>query len=324
MKKNFQDKLTSYQNTINTGNKGKSVWENHPAFAGSFNSFITVNVAINSQAALQEQALTGITIDKSEKKLSLALFLLNVSGAIQAYARKKNDNSLYDSMNFVESKTTRMGDAKFLTTAQFVHDTAQKIIPDLTPFGISDQVLNSYQQEIDSYTLNYSTAPKEAKENRKNLTNVVLPDLFKQADTIVRDELLKLVIQFSATNPEFVNNFIASTFIGTSGTFHTRLRVHADVTTDSSSSPAPAAKATVTIEGTTLTGITDDKGNCTISKVPVDKKGKSTYNVIITWNGQSLPFPATDFQRGKSTTIKAEFQPQFDVPASKPMKKQTA
>jgi hypothetical protein len=250
------------------------------------------------------------------KKESLASLLLNVSGAVQAYATTTKNNELFKKMKFTKSGLRRMRDTDISANADLVAHTATGLGVVLLPFGITAAVITTLENAAKDYNENYLTKPEGAIRNRKNITNNELPVLFKQADMVVKNVLLKLVLQFNATEPGFVNKFIYATYIGTRGIRHTRLSVSATETINSDSGNAivkPLKNALVVIENTGLSGNTDVKGKITITRVP-----ETATSVSITYNGVTQNSKVI-FKRGKATHVTVSFEGTFVLPEERPV-----
>ncbi|MBK7855357.1 MAG: hypothetical protein IPJ79_11020 [Bacteroidetes bacterium] len=95
MTKSQENKSTRNYNVIDVANEYPLVWENLPAFKTGMESFISINAAIDSQAAIQKQNITGIAIDKELKKEQLVKLMLIVSGEHRLMqGRKKTTNCI--------------------------------------------------------------------------------------------------------------------------------------------------------------------------------------------------------------------------------------
>lgn len=314
MTKSQENKSTRNYNVIDVANEYPLVWENLPAFKTGMESFISINAAIDSQAAIQKQNITGIAIDKELKKEQLVKLMLIVSGGAQAYARQEKNNELYKKMSFTNSKLMRERDTKIKGAADLIAETAETLAVALVPFGITAAMVDALKALAEDYQRNFLSKPETAIKNRKTITEKTLPQLFLDADTILKDQLLKLVVQFNAVNPDFVSKFIYATFIGTAGARHTRLSVLVNQVLESDAVERiikPIENALVVIEDTGLSGNTNEKGKLTITKVP-----EKATTVKVTYNNTTVE-KKVKFERGKATRLTVDFEEVFVVPEAK-------
>lgn len=313
MTKTQENKSTRNYKVIDVAEENKSLWETLPAFKLGMESFESVNAAIDGQAAIQKQNITGIAVDKELKKEQLIKLMLIVSGGVQAYARQEKNNELFKKMAFTKSKLMRERDTKIKGLSDLIADTATTFAVALIPFGITAAIVTSLKTLATDYQRNFLTKPEVAIDNRKEITNETLPQLFLEADTILKDQLLKMVVQFNETNPEFVQKFIYATYIGTAGVRHTRLSI---TVTEAFESDAvepivkPVTNALVVIEDAGFSGNTNEKGKLTISKVPE----KATL-VKVTYNNETIE-KKVKFVKGKATKLEVEFAGVYNVPVA--------
>lgn len=311
MTKSQENKSTRNYKVIDVANEYPTVWDRLPAFKTGMEKFISINAAIDSQAAIQKQNITGIAIDKELKKEQLVKLMLIVSGGVQAYARQEKNNELYIKMAFTKSKLMRARDTDIKGGADLIAETATALAVALVPFGITAAMVDALKVLAEDYQRNFLSKPETAINNRKTITEKTLPQLFLEGDTLLKDQLLKLVVQFNAENPEFVSKFIYATFIGTAGVRHTRLSILVNLILESDVTEniiKPIENALVLIEDTGLSGNTNEKGKLTISKVP-----EKATTVKVIYNNTTIE-KKVKFERGKATRLTVSFEGEFNVP----------
>ncbi|MBK7855358.1 MAG: hypothetical protein IPJ79_11025 [Bacteroidetes bacterium] len=217
-------------------------------------------------------------------------------------------------MSFTNSKLMRERDTKIKGAADLIAETAETLAVALVPFGITAAMVDALKALAEDYQRNFLSKPETAIKNRKTITEKTLPQLFLDADTILKDQLLKLVVQFNAVNPDFVSKFIYATFIGTAGARHTRLSVLVNQVLESDAVERiikPIENALVVIEDTGLSGNTNEKGKLTITKVP-----EKATTVKVTYNNTTVE-KKVKFERGKATRLTVDFEEVFVVPEAK-------
>ena len=185
-----------------------------------------------------------------------------------------------------------------------IHDTAKKIpIANVTPFGLSDAVILSLSTSIAQYKED-APATRTVITNKTALTEQVAT-LVDEGNTIVRKQLLKVSRQLKTTEPVFYTGLVASAKLMRNNT-HAKVRI-----TALEEDLNYVENAQVTISGTNMTGMTDAKGGCTLTKVPKGMREVSVTKAnYITWNAN------INFQNGHSITRKVIMnKTNFDVPA---------
>lgn len=316
MEKHLEDKSTAYHNILGAAEENKAIWSSQVEFKSGIDELKLVSGSIDAQSTLQKQDITGIAMDKGDNKTSLIALILVVSGAIQAYASKNRNNELFKKNAYTKSNLTKKRDTEMSGIADLVAATATELGAVLLPFGITAADIAGLESAAKNYRDNFLTKPENAIKDRKTITNKTLPELFEQGDAIVKNILLKLIVQFNMVSPTFVQKFIYNCYIGTKGVRHTRLAILVTQTIKSDSSApitTPVQNALVVIEDTGLSGNTDAKGKLTITRVP-----EKATKVQVTFNGITKT-STVEFKRGKATRLDVEFDGAFVMPEAQPV-----
>lgn len=299
------DALNDFKNYCNDHS---IVWSLMVAFANAFTALGVKLQSILSTDSQQEKNYTGVTTAKSDMKSMMANNAITVAAAIQAYASTNKMPDLFKEMQISYTQIFRTPNATAISKAQAVLDTANRItVAVLKPFGISPTVVQSLGDIIQSYTNSGSSSTNKVKVDKKKYTRN-LDTLIKEANTIMRKQMLKMGTQFKTTNPDFYNGMIDSARVS-NAVVHTKLKI--TITGDVMGAILPVAGCLVQIDGTDLKGTTNAKGYCMISSVP-----DGIQNVtIIKKDYTTMNLEALAFVRGKSTTQAVELTPAFNVPA---------
>jgi hypothetical protein len=130
--------------------------------------------------------------------------------------------------------------------------------------------------------------------------------LVKEANTIMRKQLLKMAKSFKKTHADFYSGLVDSARVRTHSV-HSKIRITAVNGEDGYA----IEDLLVEIFETDLKGLTNAAGKRTLSPVPEGKR-----DVILTKKGvfKQLVLKGINFQRGKSITRKVEMDMQYNVP----------
>lgn len=306
MKKTLKSQVDTFTAFEKFCNDNQSIWNGTVAFGDGVTALGVKTQSIISTESQQEENNKGITRTKSERKMDMANEAVAVAHALQAYAISVEDSTLYELMSVVYSTIMKSKDSAAIASCELVYDTAHGLAPAaILPFGISAAVLTTLQQTITEFK---GTAPatRNVVTHKTVLTNNCM-ELVSEANTIMRDQLLKLGRQFKKTHPDFYEGLVANAkVIYTSVHAKIRIKLFDDVTSK------PLANAQVTVSGTELMGTSNAKGECTVNRVPAGKREVSIS--LEKYIGMTLTI---NFQRGHSVTRTVEMAPAFDIPALK-------
>lgn len=304
MKKNLKMYYDTFRAVQNYCNQHNVVWQFLLAFVNAFAAFGVKIQSIETTEAQQEEDNKGVTRTKAEKKQALANEATAVAQALQAFARQTGNNELYSLMDIPYSEITRAKASEAISKGELIVSTLGNYpMEELEPYGISDAVKETLVQAIDSFR---SAAPTTRNViTRKTVLTNNCEQLVKEANTIMRIELLKIARQLKKTNPDFYQGLVANAKL-INHTVHAKIRLKA--TDDATGMPIVGGE--VTIEGTALTGTFNERGECTITLVPAGKR-----NVTISHpNYDNKVLPQVNFQRGHSITKAITLIPQYDIP----------
>jgi len=297
------DALTAFENYCM---ENQSVWAFLIAFVNSVTALGVKIQSIFTTESQQEENNKGVTRTKQQKKQDMANEAVAVSQGLQAYAISISDMELFELMSRPYSHIMKSKDSPAIASCQLVRDTAIALPAEaIEPFGISEAVLNTLSQSITDFK-DAAPTTRNVIAHKTVLTNNCA-QLVNEGNMIMRKQLLKIGRQFKKTNPDFYAGLVANAKVG-SHAVHAKIRIklYDDVTS------APLANATVSISGTELSGMTNSKGACTITRVP---QGQRTVSIVLS---NYIPMELEiNFQRGHSATRTVQLSPAFDIPAVK-------
>lgn len=307
MKKTLKMYYDAFRAVQNYCNQHNTVWQFLLAFVNAFAAFGVKIQSIETTEAQQEEDNKGVTRTKAEKKQDLANEATAIAQALQAFARKTGNNELYSLMEISYSEIMRAKASEAISKGELIVSTLGEYpMEELEPYGISDAVKETLVQAIDSFR---SAAPTTRNIiTRKTVLTDNLEQLVKEANSIMRIELIKIARQLKKTNPDFYAGLVANAKL-INHTVHAKIRLKA---TDEATG-MPVTGGLVTIEGTSLTGIFNDRGECTITLVPAGKRDVTISHA----NFETMVLPQVNFQRGHSITKPVALIPQYDIPPVK-------
>lgn len=289
-------KLNMFRATEKHVDDNAAIIASNSAFQTAFNKFKANKIAITNTAQLKGVALTGITADKMSSKLTLCQLAADIVGVIYAYASTNSNNTLKQEMNISVSKLLRTRDSELAPRCQNIHDKVTANLAALTDYGITAALLTNLQTAINNYSAE-TPKPRTALSGRKT-ANANLAALFKENDTILKDQLDKLAELFKTDNPDFVKTYESNRIIVDSAKTTTQLK---GVVTNKSDN-TPIKGATVTIVETGANAITNSKGEYSIKPAPIGE-----FTVRVTANGfQDLEMDEIGIKLGDTNILNLE------------------
>ncbi|MDR0604287.1 MAG: hypothetical protein LBG80_08315 [Bacteroidales bacterium] len=165
----------------------------------------TLNRVLTSiRETAQQQAKVSIGGYSAEKQKTLEEVIagsVKIANAMYVIAFDKNDKVLLSSMSINKSMFYHGHANDALTLATNIITEAKKYTSELREYGIEDNDFIQLDEAISNYK-NFINRPQIAKEERA-LHTKNLKELFSEADSILYDQLDKLIVLFKTTSPDF-------------------------------------------------------------------------------------------------------------------------
>jgi len=300
MEKKLQQSVDSFNAFTKFSRENELVWISVTAYGIALTALELKVKSIIVTESQQEENNKGVTRTKDEQKSEMANEAIGVAQALQGYAISIGDNDLFDLMSTSYTNIYRVKNSEAIAAAQRVFDTASALpIASLQPFGISATVLTTLKTSIENF-IAVAPSTRNVKAHRLVLTKN-LTQLVKEANTLMRKNLLKIARQFKKTNPDFYAGLVGNAKV-IRHTLHARLRL--TVTDAKTKNVLPGAL--IEIEGTELKGMTDMKGKCTVTLVPAGMQTitvkKTGYEVYV--------MKDVEFKKGKAVTAAIAMEPE--------------
>ena len=172
-----------------------------PALQTAFNTFKEVIAAIANTEQLTTVNLSGIAVDKSNAKLTLAQIAADIAALIAAYAAATGNPTLEAEVAYPVYKLKRTRDEQLAPVCQVIHDRAVEHKTALIDYGLKEATTAALQAAITDYAAK-TPNPRTAVGNRKTQT-AQRRELFRRGDEILKKQLDKLVQTLRTAEPDF-------------------------------------------------------------------------------------------------------------------------
>ena len=205
MEKVQENKMSMYLAVHKVVNSYVEAWKDLLAFQNLINEYDGVLNNIKAFRLVQEKKITGLTKNKRDARSNAVKKCLAVAGAFYSYAVFIGDNDLADRVSYSMYDFNRCRDTIVRDRLELVHNTVQEYIEDMPDYGVTQEDLD----ELEALTEKYAETcedPRHAITDRSRATKQ-LKDLFKNADSILKMRLDKMIVQFKENRPDFWQHF---------------------------------------------------------------------------------------------------------------------
>jgi hypothetical protein len=274
MNSSQEAKLSMYNAVITYCDANTATVATVPAFQTAYTNFKNNFGAIIEVASLEAQVITGITMDKSQMRKDLAQKASDIAAAVYAYAITQNDNTLKEQVNFSVSDLLRLKDEILGPTCSNIANAADTNIANLAGYGITAAVLTDFADMTQAF-MNLVAAPRNAVTQRATYSSE-LKELFKTGDSILKDQMDKIALQFKTTNPEFYTTYKNNRIILDAGTSPTQ----AEGIITQNGTETTLSGVSIQVVGQSYNATSNGSGEYKL-KIPVP----GTYNIQFTKSG---------------------------------------
>ncbi|MEP7167801.1 MAG: carboxypeptidase-like regulatory domain-containing protein [Bacteroidota bacterium] len=294
----------------------KPLWQGLLLYSNGMAALDLKIQAIYATDAQQEENNKGVTRTKKQVKTDMSNVASSTAACLQAFASVNNDQNLYSQMQIEFSDIMKAKDGKAIGKCDLILEKALALpLDQIELVGISQLVLDTLDQSIKDYKA-VASSTGTVRTNKKGLTSN-LTTLTGEANKIMRTQLLKMGKQWKISHPDFYNGMVDSAKV-IHVNIHTKARI--SVKDENDMAVENASIVITSADGRKLTGKTNAKGNCTISRVP---EGSASMTISKP-DFSEKTLDGLNFLRGKSLTRAITLLPEFDVPAVKEQKKKVS
>jgi hypothetical protein len=194
-----------YLGTQGVCDNHNAVWSGTPAVVSAKTMFDDTIDLISKVRQTQEKETKGVTEDKGQAKEAAIVKAVSVSAATFAYASVTNNNTLKEQVNYSPTELRRSRDTILADRLRVILNAANDNAAALVDYGVQAADLTDLDTLVTAYE-NILEAPRTAIGERSS-ARIQLEELFDTADSILKDQLDKLMEIFKSTAPDFYNQY---------------------------------------------------------------------------------------------------------------------
>jgi carboxypeptidase family protein len=206
----FKRQITAqnmYQSLLNVLTTFNSSWSTNTAISAVVTTLTSLLGLLGIAGTTQKNATLGITQSKAQARSSLIQMALAHSAAGMAYAASISNTTMRINSKLTESRLNKATDAAFVSLCMSLYNLLNPYASSLTAFGANAATLLAFKNAITAYQP-VSQTPKNARAAKKSATLNVGAQL-TSIDTLVKEQLDPLMVQFKTTNTDFYNQYMS-------------------------------------------------------------------------------------------------------------------
>lgn len=215
-------KLTSFRNTALTCYEYRAITATVPAFEKNRLLLDTKISAITHLAAAEKEVRKGVGKSKQISQEVVCMVASDAASLAYAYASAIGNQPLRAIMGVTITGLKRLSKEELVVALTNIQKGVQANLKELETFGLSATHANLLNMAIDDYT-NQVARPQNAKTVLTTYTKGI-KQLIKETDTLLKEQLDKLIVCFKNDHPELVAKYKASRTIYDPPTQRTQIK----------------------------------------------------------------------------------------------------
>jgi hypothetical protein len=205
MNNSQQNKLTMYETVAKVLDENKLNWQNLKALQESVTAFNDLLNELRNKGIQRAKKTSGITHDKSEKKKLMAKKAAQLAGSAFAYATKIKNKDLQAKFNYSASAFNRIDDNNAINLALSIVEEAEKIQSSLSDYGVT--LAEIAELKTLSNEFKNSIGEKASVKSGQVAATGSLSELFKEADSLLKNQIDKLLLRLEDSESEFYRTY---------------------------------------------------------------------------------------------------------------------
>ena len=201
MNDRLENKRTMYKAVTDLLDANTAKTSSMTAFATALNSFKDLVDAISEKNLLKDSATSGKTALKTQLQNDLIASTVPVAAALFALGSATNDPRIQALGDVKKGDLQNLRDTELTDKVILIKNTADTYAADLVAYGVAAPDIAALETKSTAY--NTSLGGKESSFSTKSSAGRVMEDLFKQADTILTDQLDRMMEKFNSSDQQF-------------------------------------------------------------------------------------------------------------------------
>jgi hypothetical protein len=205
MSDNDKKRLSMYENVISYLQENRDIISLNRSFYYSLSKLRKMVDAIK----IRDKELSSDTLEKTvityNAKDELILALISVTAALYNFARQRNDITLKEKTRVSQSFFVRLRDVELINKASGIYQIANLNFNDLQKFNVTKESMQDLKAKLDRFS---SALDTKVNSFITGDAAVALSNSFNEAESILSNQLDKLVEQFDSIFPEFYDDYL--------------------------------------------------------------------------------------------------------------------
>ena len=205
MQDNLENKLTMYKAVAALLDANTTKTAAMAAFTTAHNSLKDYIDAISEKNILKGSAAAGKTDFKNQQQAELIAAAIPIAGALFALGSALKDPRIQATGDLKKGDFLKLRDTELTDVVTNIKNNADAHAADLAAYGVIPADIAALDTKINSYS--NSIGSKESSQSVKVGAGKVLPQIFNEADALLKDQLDRMMEKFASSDQQFYQEY---------------------------------------------------------------------------------------------------------------------
>jgi len=205
MKKTIENKITMFKTVFSYCEDNMGIISANAGLHNTYLSFVSLFDALLPIAQAQILNRKGVTMNKKDARISLALTVEAASGIIMSHFDSVQDHEIYESVDVTITKLKGMRDMKFIAHTENVIQLLTEHQMILAPYGVNAGYIANLEAQRNIYADKVAT-PTVANNKRKTATSDLSIDV-RKINSFLNDRLDKAMVILKVSEPAIYKTY---------------------------------------------------------------------------------------------------------------------
>lgn len=204
----LENKLTMYEAVVSLLDSNTAKLASLTALTPVITDFKDRIAAIKEKDTLANTANAGNSAAKSADEAALINDAVTIASALYALGAATNDDKLKALSKVTKSSLVALRDTQLATDVTNIKNLADANAAPLAGYGITAPMIAALDTKINNFSA--SLGARELGSNVSSSAFSQLDVMFKDTDTLLKEQIDKIMVIFKNTDPQFYGEYVNS------------------------------------------------------------------------------------------------------------------
>ena len=201
MRKELENSLVRLNAVTEVCTSYESVWKSSAPFFECVTELFGFKTRIDSERLKVDNSTTGLTKTKNKAEQVVIKSAIELAAGLSALALRTKNEVLFAAVNFKKSDFNMMRNNQLIATCRKLVAEAKLRPEELSAYLVTPDDVAKLEEAIANFEALVPAPQRSIGDNKMKRED--LDDLMKQANTLMREEMDRMIVPYESKAPEF-------------------------------------------------------------------------------------------------------------------------